>query len=263
MRVAVLSDIHGNLPALEAVLAEPDVATADRVVLLGDIALGPLPAESLDLLDSLGERAVWVHGNCEREVITAYDGKSLPGPNADGARADRGAVGGTPPGPARRAAAHGVPRRGRSRRDAVLPCDAATRRRDGAGRQPGRRVATGAGGRVGRAGRRRSHAHAVRPTGRRAARGEPGQRRACRTAPWARAGHCSARQFNCAARRTTARLLPRGSGPGAIRMRRRGRQSTSWRHRAMSRRWRSSASWSIRSSEALASSAGNARIPCG
>ena len=87
MRVAVLADIHGNLPALEAVLAEPDVMGADRIVLLGDIALGPMPAESLDLLASLGERAVWVHGNCEREVLTAYDGKSLPGPDADGARA--------------------------------------------------------------------------------------------------------------------------------------------------------------------------------
>ena len=87
MRVAVLADIHGNLPALEAVLAEPDVAAADRIVLLGDIALGPMPAESLGVLAALGERAVWVHGNCEREVVTAYDGKSLPGPNADGARA--------------------------------------------------------------------------------------------------------------------------------------------------------------------------------
>ena len=57
MRVAVLADIHANLPALEVVLAEPDVAGADRVVLLGDIALGPMPAESLDLLASLGERA--------------------------------------------------------------------------------------------------------------------------------------------------------------------------------------------------------------
>lgn len=87
MRVAVLADIHGNLPALEAVLAEPDVAAADRVVLLGDIALGPLPAESLDLLDSLGGRAVWVHGNCEREVVTAYDGMPARGPEADGALA--------------------------------------------------------------------------------------------------------------------------------------------------------------------------------
>ena len=39
-RVAVLSDIHGVLPALEAVLAEPDVTTADRIVILGDIAAG-------------------------------------------------------------------------------------------------------------------------------------------------------------------------------------------------------------------------------
>jgi predicted phosphodiesterase len=79
--VAVLSDIHGNLPALNAVLAEPDVAAADAVVLLGDIALGPLPAETLDLLAGLGERAVWVHGNCEREMVTAFDGKDVPGPN--------------------------------------------------------------------------------------------------------------------------------------------------------------------------------------
>jgi predicted phosphodiesterase len=87
MRVAVLADIHANLPALEAVLAEPDIAGADRVVLLGDIALGPMPAESLDLLASLGERAVWVHGNCEREVVSAYDGRLAPGPNADAALA--------------------------------------------------------------------------------------------------------------------------------------------------------------------------------
>jgi predicted phosphodiesterase len=87
MRVAVLADIHANLPALEAVLAEPDVAGADRVVLLGDIALGPMPVESLDLLRSLGERAVWVHGNCEREMLTAYDGAEVPGPNGESARA--------------------------------------------------------------------------------------------------------------------------------------------------------------------------------
>lgn len=86
MRVAVLADIHGNLPALEAVLAEPDVAAADRVVLPGDIALGPMPGETLDLLGSLGERAVWVHGNCERELVAAYDGAPPAGPNAHAAR---------------------------------------------------------------------------------------------------------------------------------------------------------------------------------
>jgi predicted phosphodiesterase len=93
MRVAVLADIHGNLPALEAVLAEPDVRAADRLVLLGDIALGPLPAESLDVLDGLGARAVWVHGNCEREVVAAYDAGLHPGPGADGARDTAGLLG--------------------------------------------------------------------------------------------------------------------------------------------------------------------------
>jgi len=59
-RVALLSDVHGVLPALEAVLAEPDVRAADLVVLTGDLAAGPLPVPTLDLLASLGERAVWV-----------------------------------------------------------------------------------------------------------------------------------------------------------------------------------------------------------
>jgi predicted phosphodiesterase len=67
--VAVLADIHGALPALEAVLAEPDVQAADVVVLAGDIASGPQPVETLDLLVSLGERAVWVRGNADRELV--------------------------------------------------------------------------------------------------------------------------------------------------------------------------------------------------
>ncbi|TDE13464.1 metallophosphoesterase family protein [Jiangella asiatica] len=67
--VAVLSDVHGALPALEAVLAEPDVAAAERIVLTGDIAAGPLPVQTLDLLTSLGERVVWVRGNAERELV--------------------------------------------------------------------------------------------------------------------------------------------------------------------------------------------------
>jgi putative phosphoesterase len=87
-RVAVLADIHGNLPALNAVLAEPDVLTADLVVLLGDIALGPLPGPTLDRLAELGDRAVWVHGNCEREMVTAFDGGTVPGPfGAEAAKA--------------------------------------------------------------------------------------------------------------------------------------------------------------------------------
>jgi putative phosphoesterase len=73
-RVAVLSDIHGVLPALEAVLAEPDVRAADAVVLTGDLASGPLPVETLDLLESLGDRAIWVRGNADRELVRLRGG---------------------------------------------------------------------------------------------------------------------------------------------------------------------------------------------
>jgi predicted phosphodiesterase len=86
MRVAVLSDIHGNLPALEAVLAAIERERVDRIVLTGDIASGPLPAETLDTLATLGDRAIWVHGNGERALVEAFDGRSNP-TDADAAAA--------------------------------------------------------------------------------------------------------------------------------------------------------------------------------
>lgn len=79
-RVAVLSDVHGVLPALTAVLAEPDVQAADLIVLTGDIAAGPQPVRTLDLLLSLGDRVVWVGGNCERELVAAARGTGSPEP---------------------------------------------------------------------------------------------------------------------------------------------------------------------------------------
>lgn len=81
-RVAVLSDIHGVLPALEAVLAEPDLAGADRIVLTGDLAAGPQPVETLDLLASLGDRAVWVRGNADRELVELAHGGTGAIPDA-------------------------------------------------------------------------------------------------------------------------------------------------------------------------------------
>ncbi|MFI7060615.1 metallophosphoesterase family protein [Kribbella sp. NPDC050124] len=72
--VAVLADVHGVLPALEAVLAEADVRDADVIVLAGDIASGPQPVETLDLLVSLGERVVWVRGNADRELVAMARG---------------------------------------------------------------------------------------------------------------------------------------------------------------------------------------------
>ncbi|MFI2296856.1 metallophosphoesterase family protein [Isoptericola sp. NPDC019571] len=53
--VAVLSDVHGVLPVLEAVLAEPDVRAADAVVVTGDHAAGPQPVAVLDRLRALGD----------------------------------------------------------------------------------------------------------------------------------------------------------------------------------------------------------------
>jgi predicted phosphodiesterase len=66
--VAVLSDIHGVLPGLEAVLAEPEVAAAEAIVLTGDVAAGPQPVAVLDRLAALGDRAVWIRGNADREL---------------------------------------------------------------------------------------------------------------------------------------------------------------------------------------------------
>ncbi len=83
MRVAVLADIHGNLPALEAVLDEVEAASVDRIVLNGDIAGGPLPVDTLARLAELGERAVWVHGNGEREMVAGFDGGSDSAGSAD------------------------------------------------------------------------------------------------------------------------------------------------------------------------------------
>ncbi len=68
MRVAALYDIHGNLPALEAVLADPRFAEADAVVVGGDVVAGPQPAETLELLLTLGARADFIRGNADRCV---------------------------------------------------------------------------------------------------------------------------------------------------------------------------------------------------
>ncbi|MFF4010790.1 metallophosphoesterase family protein [Streptomyces sp. NPDC001717] len=83
-RIAVLSDIHGVLPALEAVLAEPDVRTADRIVLTGDIAAGPQPTRVLDLLTGLGDRVIWISGNADRELLEYRRGQrdAIPDPIA-------------------------------------------------------------------------------------------------------------------------------------------------------------------------------------
>jgi putative phosphoesterase len=73
MRVAALYDVHGNLPALEAALAEVDEAGVDLVLSGGDLLLGPQPVECLDRLRERG--ATFIRGNCDREVTggTGWD----------------------------------------------------------------------------------------------------------------------------------------------------------------------------------------------
>ncbi|MEO8686951.1 MAG: metallophosphoesterase family protein [Solirubrobacteraceae bacterium] len=74
LRVAALYDIHGNLPALEAVLAEVEAAAPDLIVVGGDVGPGPLVDEVLDRLAAFGDRARYVMGNGDRELVSAFDG---------------------------------------------------------------------------------------------------------------------------------------------------------------------------------------------
>ncbi|HWN22133.1 MAG TPA: metallophosphoesterase family protein [Gaiellaceae bacterium] len=66
MRVAALHDVHGNLPALEAVLAEVASLEVDRIVCGGDVVAGPFPHEVLELLRR--HDALFLRGNADREL---------------------------------------------------------------------------------------------------------------------------------------------------------------------------------------------------
>jgi putative phosphoesterase len=75
--VAALYDIHGNLAALEAVLAEvPDDAT---IVVGGDICSGgEQPSATLARLRDLGDRVAWLRGNSDRELYPGEEGLAPP-----------------------------------------------------------------------------------------------------------------------------------------------------------------------------------------
>src|SRR5207249_3275652 len=85
MKIAAIYDIHGNLPALEAVLSDIEREGVDVIVVGGDMVPGPMPREVIELLLSLGDRVNWIRGNCEREIVAAFDGsKSGEGQSAEG-----------------------------------------------------------------------------------------------------------------------------------------------------------------------------------
>ena len=69
-RVAALYDIHGNLPALEAVLRDVRGADVDHIVIGGDVLPGPMPRETLACLRDLDVPVQFIQGNGDREVMS-------------------------------------------------------------------------------------------------------------------------------------------------------------------------------------------------
>ena len=75
MRVAAIYDIHGNLPALEAVLEDIRHAGVECLVVGGDIVPGPMPCETLDCLSELDIPAHFIQGNGEVAVLEQMAGR--------------------------------------------------------------------------------------------------------------------------------------------------------------------------------------------
>ena len=69
MPVASIYDVHGNLPALEAVLDEVRQAGAEQVVVGGDVLPGPMPRETLERLLNLDIPTRFIRGNGDRVVL--------------------------------------------------------------------------------------------------------------------------------------------------------------------------------------------------
>lgn len=79
MRVAAIYDIHGNLPALEAVLGDIREADPDVILVGGDTASGPFPRETIERLMTLGSNVHFIRGNADRELVDGFDRASEGG----------------------------------------------------------------------------------------------------------------------------------------------------------------------------------------
>jgi Icc-related predicted phosphoesterase len=81
MRVAAIYDIHGNLPALEAVLQDIRQIGIDLIVVGGDVLPGPMVRETMEYLLALDIPVKFIRGNCEVAALAELAGKeaySLP-----------------------------------------------------------------------------------------------------------------------------------------------------------------------------------------
>ena len=201
MRVAALADVHGNAPALAAVLEEVEREAPDLVVFCGDLTWGSLPQETLALVRGTRDpgavrarqrRPRWSERRIESVRATVDDlAARIPRILAflGQLRADR------------------LGRDRRARRDLLLPRLAALRRgvRHRARLRPSACVSSWSESR--RAGRRhRPRPRAVRPEGRRHSLRRTRERRASeRRRAVTRTGRCSARTSSFAARSTTSK----------------------------------------------------------
>lgn len=77
MRIAALYDIHGNLPALEAVLADALESSVDEILVGGDICPGPMCGRVLSRLLELDQPVRFLRGNGDRAVLEAASGRAL------------------------------------------------------------------------------------------------------------------------------------------------------------------------------------------
>lgn len=75
MQVAAIYDIHGNLPALEAVLQEIRQAKVDCLVVGGDVVPGPMPRETITCLLEVDIPVRFIYGNCEVAVLEQMAGR--------------------------------------------------------------------------------------------------------------------------------------------------------------------------------------------
>jgi predicted phosphodiesterase len=77
-RVAVISDVHTNVAALTAVLAEIEAAEPDLIVSCGDLTWGSEPDRTIEIMRELGDRALFIRGNGERAVLEISAGERTP-----------------------------------------------------------------------------------------------------------------------------------------------------------------------------------------
>ena len=78
MTVAALYDIHGNLPALEAILDEISGLSIDQIIIGGDVILGPMSRECLDRLSEITIPVHYIFGNCEVAILNIINNQPLP-----------------------------------------------------------------------------------------------------------------------------------------------------------------------------------------